>query len=370
MTSSFSDAARALSDIYDIAADPLPIERLNTYSLAAVAPRLVTWLWPGRLPVGKLCILAGDPGLGKSFMTLDIAARVSLGGPWPDADYLPDNQTHAPQGTVLISTVEDGIADTVRPRLDELGANIDAIRIIDPNVQAEDDGKYASFSLSEHLALLEREILESHARLLILDPLLAYMGTRSDTHRASDVRAVLGPLSVMADQTQCVILGIMHLNKKSGETNSVYRITASGDFVNASRSAHIVGKHPDKDGVRVLAPVKTNLSADPPSIEYGFTQDGHFAWGPITELAATDVIQTQSPQEVKALDVAKNFVLNLLEDGPVLSADIYEAAQENDIALKTLQRARHELGVQVYQAQGKTGRRGSPGWWWSMLPPE
>ena len=291
-------------------------------------------------------------------MTLDIAARISLGGPWPDGE------GSAPLGKVLIVSVEDGVADTIKPRLTSLGANQDNIRMIEPLVQSDDDER--ALSLADHVALIEQEIRSYQASLLILDPLLAFTGAK-DTHKSSDVRAVLAPLAAVADATGCVILGVMHLNKKSGEFTSIYRITSSGDFAAAARSVQVVGKHPDDENLRVLASVKMNLSADPPSIQYGFTADGHFSWYGQTALAAEDILQSSSAGEKTAIETAKDFINELLEHEGKPSRDVLEAARENDIAEKTLRRAAKDIGVNIEQRH-QLGKKGAAAWFWSLLP--
>lgn len=277
-----------------------PAYRLRVHDVADIDPKPVQWLWPKRLPLGKLCLLAGDPGLGKSYLTLYFAARVSLGGPWPD------HSSDAPRGNVLISSVKDGMADTIRPRLGALGADLSMIRIVEAIVESDADNR--ALSLVDNLQLLEREIIGSDTALLILDPILAFTGVK-DTHRASDVRAVLGLLAAMAKVTGCTILAVMHLNKRSGEFNSIYRITGSGDFAATARSVMVLGKHPEIEGRRVFAPVKMNLSAMPESLECDFTDDGVFRWVGTSTLEAIDLLSTPSPEENGARQKQKNSCL-------------------------------------------------------------
>lgn len=340
--------------------EPEPL-RLKVYNLKDIAPQPITWLWPRRFPTGKFCMLAGDPGLGKSYLTLDIAARVSLGGMWPDGG--PVNI-----GNVLIISVEDGMADTIVPRLILLDADLARIRCIGATVENNVETK--SFNLQDHLQLLEDQILEFKATLLILDPVLAFTGNK-DTHKSSDVRAVMAPLAEMADATQCTILSIIHLNKKSGEFNSIYRLTGSLDFAAAARSVMVVGKHPDIEGRRVFAPVKMNLSAMPPAMEYSFTDDGIFAWGQETTLEANDILSVPiNPEDKSTREQIKDFLLDLLQDGPMYAKDIWRAVDDHGFAKNTVRRAADDIGVQTWQNKGKAGAKGSPGWTWGLLPPD
>ena len=336
--------------------------KLRRWDLTNITPREVQWLWYKRLPRGKFCLLGGDPGLGKSYMTLDIAARISLGSEWPD------HIGSAPIGNTLIISVEDGMEDTIRPRLDLLGADLSRIRCIEPIVDS--DTKTAGLNLADHLMELEQEIIDYKASLLILDPVLAFTGLKADTHRASDVRSILGPLANVADRTLCTVLGIMHLNKRSTELNSLYRISGSGDFGAAARSVQLVGKHPENEDRRVLAPVKMNLSAKPVSLEFGFTPEGEFTWYGPTTLEANQILQMVDAEEKSARESAKDFLFDILQDRPWFAKDVWEAADANGISKNTLRRAASEIGVIISQGAPPTGKRGSPGWIWKLLPQE
>ena len=295
-------------------------------------------------------------------MTLDIATRVSIGASWPDSS------GKAPMGNVLIISVEDGMEDTIVPRLIGLGADLHRIRCIEPLVDSAN--KTVGLSIVDHLQVLEEQIIEYEATLLILDPILAFTGLKTDTHRASDVRATLGPLAAMADRTLCAILAIMHLNNRSGEFNSIYRITGSGDFAASARSVQVVGKHPELDHIRVLAPVKMNLSAMPQALEFGFSGDGFFMWYGETGLEANDILQAVDPQEKGVREEAKDFLADILADRPMLAADVWVAAEAHNVSKNTLRRAAKEIGVHIEQSKESTGRRGSPGWIWTLLPSE
>ena len=207
---------------------PREIPQLQIFSMRDVVKKVVKALWIGRLFQGKLAIIAGDPGLGKSGATLDVTARVSRGWPWPDGGL-------APQGNVLIISAEDGMEDTIRPRLEDLGADLSHIYGIRITLRQGD--QVVAFSLAEHLIQVEEAVVCHQAVLLILHPILAFFGQKADTHKSSDVRAVLAPLAAMADRTGCAILAILHLNKRSSESNGIYRITASLDFTAAATSS-------------------------------------------------------------------------------------------------------------------------------------
>jgi putative DNA primase/helicase len=330
--------------------------RLEIRSMLTVVPRTVQWLWPKRIPKGKLTILGGDPGLGKSFLTLDITARISVGGVWPD-------EGQVEQGNVLLFTVEDDLEDTVYPRLNQLEADMGHIYAINPVVQEGE--KQAILSVEKHLTQLEIAILERKAVLLVLDPLLAFTGRKADTYKMSDVRAVLSPLAAMADRTRCSILGIIHLNKRSSEMNSLYRLTASLDFVAAARSVLAVGKHPDYPDKCVLAGVKANLSQMPKSLMFHIDNNGYFRWGQQVDLDANALLGA-APVDPHARNEAKEFLKDILVGkGDVPAKEVLEGAETLGIKKSTLNRAKKELGVAVAQV-GEPGKRGGGGWVWRM----
>ena len=363
---------RALDDLYGLGVygesrngnrdEPSEITyQLQVLNASDVAPKPISWLWRNRIPAGKFSILAGDPGLGKSYLTLDLAARITHGGKWPDGDDVE-------QGNVLIISVEDGLADTIRPRLDNLGADVRRIRLSSGMVRSDEDRK--SLSLVDHLLELETEITSNGIKLCILDPILAFMGSK-DTHRSSDVRAVLAPLAEMADTTGCAILAIIHLNKKSGEFNSIYRLTGSLDFSAAARSIMFVAKHPEDENRRVFVVGKANLSTVPDGLDYSMQAEGDhgvFVWGGVSDIDANELLSQPNHEERSARSEAKDFLFNFLADGPKNAKDVLKAAQQNAIADKTLRRAAKEIGVEIWQGGNSTGKKGSPGWVWGFIP--
>lgn len=179
---------------------------LRVRCVANVTSRPVEWLWPDLMPLGKLTLLCGDAGLGKSFVTCDLAARVSSGNVWPNTE------TRQPSGSVLFLASEDDVEDTIRPRLDAAGADVSRIHVIDSVcVRNRERG----FSLDGDLQLLRQQIEElGDVRLLIIDPISAYCG-KTDTHRNSDVRSLLSPLTDLAADHRLAIVGINHLAKRS-----------------------------------------------------------------------------------------------------------------------------------------------------------
>src|SRR5215469_14128925 len=226
------------------------------HSLATVTPERVEWLWTRRIPIGKLTILDGDPGLGKTALTLDLAARVSRGLPLPDDPDAPWNAA----GVVLVNA-EDGLGDTIRPRLDAAGADCSRILAFD----------WAHIPvLPDHLSTLRAAITDCAAALVIIDPVMAVLAASIDAYRDHDVRRFVNPLIQLAEDAAVAILLVRHLTKQPGP-KALYRGSGSIAFTAAARSTLLVASDPDDpDSSRILAPIKNNLSAHAAPLRFGF----------------------------------------------------------------------------------------------------
>lgn len=229
--------------------------------LSKVEPETVRWLWPDRVPLGKLTLLDGDPGLLKSTLTLDLAARLSRGASMPDGS-VPEIE--GPAGTVLL-TAEDGLADTVRPRLDAAGGDAEWVAVVKHVPTADGDLRLPHV---EDTLELGRALDTVDANLLVVDPLMAFLPPEVNSHRDQDVRRALAPLAELADDTGVAVVAIRHLNK-SGGSNPKYRGDGSIGLIGAARSGLLVAEDPDApDTRRILAPTKANLSEPAPSLAY------------------------------------------------------------------------------------------------------
>jgi hypothetical protein len=233
--------------------------------LADVVPEPVTWLWPGRIPVGKIVTLDGDPGLGKSAIALTIAAIVSRGGQWPDGTLCDE------PGDVLIMSAEDGVADTIRPRLDAADADPHRVHVIDHVLDKGGEPIPVTLAATDEI---ERHITQTGARLLIVDVLMAYLP--GDAHKDQDVRKALTPFAKVAERTGCTMLLLRHLKKNTGG-EPVYLGGGSIGIVGAARAGFIVTRDPDRDQVRVFASVKSNLATAPKSLAYRLVGTGNGA---------------------------------------------------------------------------------------------
>src|SRR5262249_55073954 len=216
--------------------------------LADVTPEAVDWLWPRRLARGKLTLVIGEPGGGKTYFVMDCGARVTRGEPWPDGT------TPAPGG-VIVLTSEDGVADTLRPRLDRQGGDPEHVHILRA---VRVDGDEIPFTLERDLPQLAR-VLTDHpdTALVILDPVSAYLGSR-DSYKDAEIRGLLSPLAALAERYRVALLAILHLTK-AAQRKLLLRAQGSVAFVAQARIVLAVGEDPDHDGRRLLVPVKNNL---------------------------------------------------------------------------------------------------------------
>jgi len=322
--------------------------RLAVVRLSDVKPERVSWLWPRRIPAGKLVTLDGDPGLGKSTLALEFAATITTGGSWPDGSVC------AFPGDIILLSAEDGLADTVRPRLDAAGADTTRVHAVQGVTMA--DGSLRPPTLAD-VDELHELITETGARLLIIDVLMAYLPSGTDSHKDQDIRRVLSRLAAMAEATGCTVLLLRHLNKAKGG-DPLYRGGGSIGIVGAARAGMLVAADPDDDAARVLAATKSNLAPEPEALRYQLVDaDAHgvarVQWLGVSThdaraLLAEHDAREDSPERDEATAWLEDY---LTEQGRVLSADVKTAARKEKIAERTLKRAAQNLKV-TYAEEG------------------
>lgn len=323
--------------------------------LCDVKPEAVRWLWPGRVALGKLTIIAGDPGLGKSYLSCDLSARISTGREWPD-----DVLSSAPMGGVVILNCEDDLADTIRPRLDAHGADVSKIIAL-PGVHDPLNDCERPFDLSRDLPALEQAILAiENCRLVVIDPITAYLGARTDSHNASDVRALLAPLSMLAAKHGVAVVGVSHLNKGTGA--AMYRTMGSLAFVAAARAVWCVTKDKENPLRRLFLPVKNNLGNDLTGLAYSIVNEV-LTWESAPVNVSADDALTRDGDESPAGELAEAiaWLENELTPGvSVPSRTILDDAKEHGIAEKRLRKAAKRIGVVIYKRGFKNG------WTWTL----
>lgn len=328
--------------------------------LADVQPERVRWLWPGRIPLGKLTTLDGDPGLGKSTLCCAIAAPITTGGVWPDGTRCDH------PGGVLVMSAEDGLADTVRPRMDANYADVERVYAIEgvPIVDADGERTLRPPTLAD-IDALELVIETNSVRLLIVDVVMAYLPTGTDSHKDQDIRRVLTRLAALADRTDCAVLLLRHLNKAKGG-DPLYRGGGSIGIVGAARSGLLVAADPEDADRRVLASVKSNLGRAPESLVYRLVDSGQYgaariAWEGATKHTAHTLL-AEPTEDDGAHTEAEHWLLDYLTElGAVSSKEAKAAAAKVGIKDRTLQRAARSLNVVV-------DSRGFPRVTWWELP--
>jgi len=314
---------------------------LELTPLDTIAPEKVEWFWLNRIPKGKLSLIVGDPGVSKSFLTIFLAAHLTVGKAWPDQ---PNRDVE--KGSVILLSAEDAIADTIRPRADAAGANVSKIFIVEGTRIA---GEVRHFSLLRDIPKLD-QLLEKNRdiKLIIIDPLSAYL-SGVDTHRDADTRGVMAPLSKLADKYKVTIVAILHLNKKT-EMSSLYRVSGSMAFLAQARACWVVAWDNKIEGRRLFMPLKCNLAINPDSLAFKIIDKRVVFDGSPVDVKVDDVLmdREETPKEE-----AKKFLRGLLKNNSYKTKTIFEYAKEEGITQTTLKRAKKDLGIESFQKERK-----------------
>lgn len=318
---------------------------------SSVSPETVQWLWPGRLARGKLTLLDGDPGVGKSWLSLAIANTIVAGAPFPGSEQRRD-PTRA-----LIMTAEDGLADTVVPRLNAMSADTRRIDIL-RGVQNGDD-TIRHFNLERNLPALEEALRGRLYGLLIIDPLSAYIPAAINTDKDNQVRSILAPLALLAEAYGVSILALRHLTK-GGRDRALYRGQGSIGFGALARVIMLAGR--DRSGRRLLTVIKCSNAPEAPAVGYEI-REGRFGWLGLVNGTAQDLLLPEATAEnAPAAAEAVEFLKEALQDEPVAATLLIAEAAKAGITKSTLTRARFELGVKA--KRHGYGRGGT--WFWYL----
>lgn len=323
---------------------------LKLIHMEDVVSKEVEWLWYPYIPYGKITIIEGDPGEGKTTLVLKLAAALSRGLPLPcddDKEYEPIH--------IIYQTAEDGIEDTIKPRLEKAGADCSMIRVID-----ETDKE-----LSMTDDRLEQAIIETKARLIILDPIQAYIGATVDMHRANKIRPVLKHLGIIAEKHNCAIILIGHMNKASG-SKSTYRGLGSIDIQATARSVLLVARLRDKPNIRIMAHDKSSLAPAGDAIGFEMTEDnGMVCIGPY-DITIDELLSGNEGRGKKKLDIAENFIKEYFGSNKVIpSNEIMMEAAKRSIKRNTLLSAKKKLGITSDKEKAEDGTI-----YWTWVMPE
>ena len=302
---------------------------LKLIHMSEIESEEVSWLWYPFIPYGKLTIVQGDPGDGKTTFVLNVAAKLSKGEALDEA-MMCEEPIH-----IIYQTAEDGLADTVKPRLEKAGADCTRISVIDESDK----------SLSMADERLEEALQRTNAKLLILDPIQAYLGGGMDMNRANEARDMTKRLGALAEKYKCAIVLIGHMNKAAGN-KAAYRGMGSIDFYAVARSVLLVGRIEGEPELRALVQIKNNLATFGHSKAFRLSENG-FDWIGDYEITADEVLGGIAPKTNKT-EQAKELLRELAEEKRMLpSNEIIELAKQENISKRTLENAKKELGIRA-----------------------
>jgi len=363
------DTLRAIVD--GLADDAPPVDRDAVVDgpiltcLADVEPTEIKWLWPLRVPLGRITLLVGMPGEGKSFLTTYMAARVSTGSPWPDG-------SDCPSGSVIFISAEDDPADTIRPRLDAHYADVRRIHMLATvrNIGKKGEHKEAMFTLADLDAL--ETALKRHldCKLVVVDPIGSFLGRSTDAHRDNEVRGVLAPVAKLAEKYGVAVVVVAHRRKSSGSSADDLAL-GSRAFTGIARAVWHLTHNADRKSLKLLLPGKNNLApeggglaftifGDPPAVSW---ERDPVAMTADDALASENDTEKKKPgPEPKARDRAVEWLRDLLKDGPLASAKIQQEGKEAGYVWRTVHRAKDELGIKPYREQF------GGAWMWKLPP--
>ena len=323
---------------------------LKLINMEQVEVEKIDWLLYPFIPFGKVTIVQGDPGEGKTTMVLQIIAKLTKGEAvlpsGSDEPALEAKTVDLEPVNVIYQTAEDGLGDTIKPRLLSAGADCSRVMVIDDNDQA----------LTMMDARLEEAIIQTKARLVVLDPIQGLLGADVDMHRANEIRPLMKRVALLAEKYHCAIILIGHMNKNSNGKSS-YRGLGSIDFQAAARSVLIVGRIKDEPEIRVVCHVKSSLAPEGKSIAFRLDKDTGFEWIGEYDISADDLLSGDNRGQ--KIHVAKEFLQEVLASGSVAQTKVAEEAESRGIKKKTLWNAKKELEIESV----KIGNQ----WFW-MLP--
>lgn len=316
-------------------------DTLKLINMEDVQAQEIEWLWKPYIPFGKTTMLQGDPGDGKTTLILAVAAAVTRGLLLPECD--------EPVGpfNVLYQTAEDGLGDTIKPRLEQSGADCKRVNVIDESREP--------LTLSD--ARIEQAIRDTGARLFILDPLQAYLGANVDMHRANEVRPVLKHLGGVAERTNCAIVIIGHMNKGGG-FKSQYRGLGSIDIQAAMRSVLTLGRIQGKPHMRAFAQGKSNLAPEGAAIAFDLDPDTGFRWVGEYPITIDELLQGALVDREIPFDRAQGLLKAELTGKTLPASALVALAKEQDISKRTLDRAKSALSVKSVKKDGQ--------WYWTL----
>lgn len=307
---------------------------------SSIKQKKVEWLWYPYIPYGKITLLQGDPGEGKSTFILNVAALLTRGATMPDGF-----QVAIPQ-TVVYQCAEDNIADTVKPRLVAADADCGKVAYI-----VDDSGR-----LTLEDDRIEKAIIQTEAKLFILDPLQAFLTQDGDMQSAGRMRSILGKLSLLAAKYNCAIVLIGHMNKGNGG-NSIYRSLGSIDIAAIARSVLMIRRDGADSQVRYMTPIKSSLSPEGRPIAFSLGGADGFQWIGPCEIEDSDSDCQSAPRTGKRTDVV-DCLIEMLNGRDVMSSEVLAEMSQLGVSRRTVFNAKKEIGVEAYRKENT--------WYWRL----
>ena len=310
--------------------EPPQEETVEIIRMSEVDTQTVEWLWKPYIPFGKVTIIQGNPGEGKTTLALCLCAACTNRKPFP---LMPEHEPF----NVIYQTAEDGLGDTVKPRLMEAEADLDRVLVIDESKQ--------ELSLSDER--IEKAIRQNGARLIILDPIQAYVGEKTDMNKANEIRPIFRRLAEVAERTACAVILIGHLNKAAGG-QSAYRGLGSIDFRAAARSVLLIGRVKREPNIRVIVHDKSSLAPEGKPVAFCLDPETGFSWIGEYDITADELLSGAGGNTATKTEQAERLILDLLADGKELaSEDIEKAAAEAGISARTVRAAKKNLDGRI-----------------------
>jgi hypothetical protein len=346
--------------------DPDAGDRLTWISADEIEMEAIEWFWQDRIARGKVNLIGGLPDVGKGNIAAFLVAAATANVP------LPLGEGSVPQGNVIWFNAEDGKKDTIKPRLMAAGADLSKVKLV---TKATVAGKDQTFNLLTDLPLLRRMIEEiGDVVLVIIDPIGAYLGVgQVNAAKGNDVRAVLDPVTQLAEELRVTILGIIHFNKKDDVKNALLRIADSIAFVAAPRSVYAALPDPEDPASMLFLKVKNNVARrNVLGLRYTFAVStvgfdarldlnidaSRIVWLAHVDMSANDALAAAGGEKISAKKEAEEFLRNLLAGGPLLGDDVIDVAKQEGHSKRTLDRAKKNLGVR--------SKKTTTGWMWEL----
>jgi len=354
----------ALEAMNQVEGEPKPGEDIKITCMSDIVEQPITWLWPARIACGKLTVMAGNPGLGKSQLSASMAAMVSRGLLWPD------HLSIAPLGDVIFLSAEDDPADTIKPRLIAAGADANRCHVLQAILTTSSDGKSRerTFDLTKDIDRLSAALDRlGTVRLVIIDPISAYLGD-TDSYNNADMRGVLAPLAAMAAKHNVAVLLVTHLNKAQGQ-DMLARVSGSVGLIAAARAGYAVVKDEKNPDLRYFLPIKNNVGNDKDGFSYVIEQKtldsgiitSHIIWN-LVSVKAQDIFYPPLEEKPAKSNKAADWLRELLTDKPMSAKQVYTEANGAGFSKYQIMRAKEALGIEPRKQQGVA----NGGWVWSM----